>query len=131
MLLLFRRNELQLPFWRQSHSLLSSCSSFSLNKGQLKFLPSSTPRIELVFGKFKDSPPRLGCEFIDTRFLLVTEASSSKLLPISGSAAQRTGCERHTTEQSRLGLNPLHFPGSWPLLPALGVILHLEYHFPI
>lgn len=89
-------NSLKPPIWRQPNSLLPSCSPFSQNKGELKFLPSSTPRIELVFGRFKDSPSRLGWEFIDTRFLLGTEASSSKLLPISGSAAQRTGCERHT-----------------------------------
>lgn len=88
-------------FWNTTF-LAPSCSPSSPNKGELEVLPSSTPRIELVFGRFKDSPPRLGWEFIDTRFLLGTEASSSKLLPMSGSAAQRTGCER--IQQSRLCL---------------------------
>lgn len=83
--------KLKPPFWRQPHSLVSSSSPLSPNKGELKFLPSSTPRIELVFGRFKVSPPRLGWGFTDTRFLLGTEVSSSKLLPISGSAAQRIG----------------------------------------
>lgn len=77
------------------YSLVTSYNLFPPNK-ELNVLPSSTPRIELVFGRFKVSPPRLDWGFIDTRVLLGTEASSSKLLPISGSAAQRTGGERHT-----------------------------------
>lgn len=56
--------------------------------------PSSTPIIDSVSGRCRDSTPRLGWEFMEMRFLLCTVDSSSKLLPISDSIVKKKGKKR-------------------------------------
>lgn len=88
--------------------------------------PSSTPIIDSVSGRCRDSTPRLGWEFMEMRFLLCTVDSSSKLLPISDSILKKKRVKENShdamTLQYKIQSLP-HFKSYWllPCTPALSI----------